>query len=312
MDRAAVGQDRAGLPGTASRGQRPATGLLRALAEDRLDPVALLLQAVQLGEVRLAGVLGLLLRVGTQVDEVRDLGLGVLGLLLEPLLGAQVLGRRLALLGHLDLGVLDLLLLHGEQGTGRLEPVEDDRLLVDDVLHGVELAGQLGGVLGGQHHRQAHQRRVAGLVVGDDDLAELLLLVRDLGAAGGQVLAGLGEPGDGRLELGLHLLVEDLGGGQLTAGLGQVRLRAVELDLRALERRDRLPGPGGRLVEVVLGTGDLALDLVLLVLQVVGDRERHRRHPQQQAAGEQRGQRARTGTTGEGAKHRSALIVRGK
>ena len=76
------------------------------------------------------------------------------------------------------------LLLHGEQRARRLELVEHDRLLVDDVLHGVQLAGELGGVLRGEHHRQAHQRRVAGLVVLHHDLGRASAAGRRLLAAG--------------------------------------------------------------------------------------------------------------------------------
>ena len=131
------------------------------------------------------------------------------------------------------LAVLDLLLLHGEQDLGRLEPVEDRRLLVDDVLHRVQLAGELGGVLGGEHHGEPHQRRVALLVVATTIWPSVVLLLGDFCRPGVEVRARLLEPGDGGVELGLHLPVERLGRGELAAGLGEVRLRARRAGPRA-------------------------------------------------------------------------------
>ena len=106
-----------GLAGAASGGEGAATRLLGALPEDLLDPVALLLQALELGHVGLPGLVGLLLRLGAEVDQGRHLLLGGRGLRLETLLRPQVLGRRLAFGRDLGLGLLDLLLLHGEQRT---------------------------------------------------------------------------------------------------------------------------------------------------------------------------------------------------
>ncbi len=248
----------------------------------------------------------------------------------SPCLVSRFCGRRLALGGDLGLGLLDLLLLHGEQGPGGLEPVEDDRLLVDDVLHGVELAGQLRRVLGGEHHREAHQRRVALLVVLHDDLAERLLLGDDLLAAGHQVVPGVLEPGDRRVELGLHLLVENLGGGELAARLGEVRLRGVELAPGRRELGGGVPELGAGLVEGLVGAADLLLDLVLLLLQLPGllrhrldgvllatlvvVRGGHRdgRHPEQQAARQEGREDARPLRAGEGAKHGICLVDSGE
>ena len=104
-----------------------------------------------------------------------------------------------------------------------------------------------------EHHRQAHQRRVAGLRSWDDDLAELVLLLAAIFfAARGEVRPGLREAGFAATSLACICWSSDLGGRELAAGLREVGLRGVELGLRGGQRgAARRAACGARLVEVV-------------------------------------------------------------
>src|SRR5680860_1313721 len=74
--------------------------------------------------------------------------------------------------------------------TVKEETVEGCRLHVHHVLHRVQLAGELGGVLRSQHHGQAEQSRAAALVVLRRDLAECLFLPLNVLQAGGELTSG--------------------------------------------------------------------------------------------------------------------------
>ena len=99
---------------------------------------------------------------------------------------------------------------------------------------------------------------------------DLTLLQRRLGGR---------ELGLGGGELGLHLGVALPGHRDLAARRRQLGLGVGELGPGGLEARAGAAQLRARLVEVVLGALELPLDLLLLVLEVVGDARRRRPVP---------------------------------
>ena len=191
-DRAVVAEEVAGgLAGAARGGEGTATRLLGPLAEDLLDPVALLLQALELGHVgprgpcrpppgpRRGG------RPGSTPAARRPWP--------APRAPACFLRFSAAALRSVATSALAFSTSCSCTVSSARDASSRSRMtdsLSSTFCDGVELAGQLGRVLRGQHHRETHQRRVAGLVVLHDDLAERLLLVDDLLPAGGEVRHG--------------------------------------------------------------------------------------------------------------------------
>ena len=79
-----------------------------------------------------------------------------------------------------------------------------------------------------------------------------------------EVLASLREPGDGLVELELHLLVERLGGRKLAARGSEVGLGLVELGVGRAECGGRLLEGGTGVLEVLVGLALLPLELGLV------------------------------------------------
>ena len=115
---------------------------------------------------------------------------------------------------------------------------------------------------------------------------------------------GGGELGLGRDQLGLHLRVALGGDLHLAARRGEPGLGDTELLLGGVEAGRCLAQLGAGLVEVLVGALELALDLVLLVLEVVGMSSGH---TQRHDCNESCSHRAMSGT-GEGT-HRGSLCV---
>ena len=155
----------------------------RPLDDQLADPVLLLLQRAQLAQVGPAGAGGRGLRGTGPADQGGDLGSGRGGRALEPLLADEVggarpcAGRRPPACAFSTLASSATML-----GAGLLRSVEQRGLLAHQRVDGVHLAGDLGGVLRVQHHREPHQRRVTVGVVARGELADRRTLVDDRAA----------------------------------------------------------------------------------------------------------------------------------
>ena len=215
-----------------------------------------------------------------------------------------MLGGSLALDGHGVAGLGDLVLAHLEEHLRGLELVVLARLLADDDVTDAVAAGELLGGVGVEEGGERDQLGVAlGVHVGDGagDLLALGVAVdlalREGGLGGGELRLG-------RDQLGLHLRVALGGDLHLAARRGEPGLGDTELLLGGLEAGRCLAQLGTGLVEVLVGALELALDLVLLVLEVVGMSSGH---TQRHDCNESCSHRAMSGT-GEGT-HRGSLCV---
>ncbi len=208
-----------------------------------------------------------------------------------------MLGGRLALRGDVVARRGDLLLLDLQQHLGRLQLVVGPRLLADDHVAHAVAAGELLGRLRVEQGGERDQLGVAlGVHVGDRG-GDLLALGLRVGPALGQGRLGGRERGLGGGELGLHLRVALLRHLDLAARGGELGLGGRELVPGRVEAGGGLLQVGARLVEVALGAPDLALDLLLLVLEVVGGlRDREGGHTQRHREGHRGGQAAVGGT----------------
>ena len=218
--------------------------------------------------------------------------------------------------GDLDLGVLDLLSCTVEQRLGGLEPVEHDGLLVDHVADGVELAGEVGGVLGVEHHREPISDGSPSGSSARHDLGRAVRCWRRPSRGRPRGRRGPGSSARlGRDELGLHLLVEDLGGRELALGLGEVRLRASSW---AWASASALRSPASRLLDssrsVLARLRSRCSTLCFLSLRSSAWAMRHGRRSRRPAANaEQRPQgRAARGSAGKVRTTGSALFSWGK
>ena len=209
---------------------------------------------------------------------VADLRLDVL-LGLQRLLGQrlhrdQVVGGLLALLGDLGRRLLDLVLVDLQQHLGRAQVVVLVVLTEDQRAVGLALPGDVGGRLRVEDRGERQQGGVTLLVDVGDRVDHQLLLGRQGRLAGGHVGLGLREPGLGRGEGGLHLLVlllRDLEPGPYVAQLGA---RLDQLLAGPGQGPGGAPERGARLLQRLVGLLDLVLGLLLLVAQLAGARLR--------------------------------------
>ena len=181
-----------------------------------------------------------------------------------------MLGGGLALDGHGVAGLGDLVLADLEEHLRGLELVVLARLLADDDVTDTVAAGELLGGLGVEEGGERDQLGVAlGVHVGDG-AGDLLALRVAVDLALREVGLGGGEVGLGRGQLGLHLRVALGGDLHLAARRGEPGLAAPSCSWAASRRAAALRSWALDSSRSWSGALELALDLALLVLEVVG------------------------------------------